>query len=186
MLLKNECTQVSSILVKLFFDDETLKIRLISIDDLVDITYNANGIRKRILGRVSNISTVGTEPSNWYIIVDGSDDFASERVRFAPNTILDCEVIRKASMDNFVKTPKDSDHASPYIRVNKGRLQYSTDGIEWNSIKINEEDIIYGGGIEPQEGTAPIGPPPGRPPRPRPPKPPVDDGDDDEIIDANY
>ena len=186
MLLKNECKQISSVKVKLTFDDGTVKVRLIAIDNLVDVVYNANGMRKHIIGRVSAVSTVGPDPADWYIIIDGSDDFASDRVRFSPATILDCEIVRKGSMEAYIKSPLGDENV-PYLRLMKGRLQYSVDGMNWKPVKINEEDIIpIDGDIEPQEGTFPVAPPPGRPRR-RPPKPPVDDdNDDDEIVDANY
>lgn len=166
MLLKNECTQVSSVLVKLIFDDESVKVRLISTDDLIDVTYNANGMRKHIIGRVACVSTVGVDPVNWYIIVDGSDDFASERVRFSPATILDCEIIRKAAQDIFIKTPL-GENGAPFLRLMKDRLQVSNDGINWRPIKINEEDVVpVDDVIDDQEGTVPYGRSPKRGPIP--------------------
>lgn len=178
MLLDIACSAVSSVIVKLKFDDGTRKVRLIAIDDLIDVVYNANGMRKHIIGRVSAISTVGTDPKNWYIIVDGSDDFASDRARFSPESILDVEIIRKAAQDSIVKTPLGENNAG-YIRIMKGRLQYSNDGINWNPIKIDERDIIIDGEdeIRPQEGTVPARP--HHHPSPVP-------TNDDEIEDAVY
>ena len=160
MLVDIKCKAISSIRVHLTFDDGSIKDEVIAIDDLVDVFYNGNGMRKHIVGRVSNISTVGTDPKNWYIIVDGSDDFAKNSARFAPTSILDIEIIRKAGLDTAVKTPLGPD-GCPWIRFIKGRLQVSKDGVHWINIKIDDVDII-----EPQEGTVPLHPPVAPPSRP--------------------
>ena len=171
MLLNIKCKAISSVRVVLEFDDGSVKDELIAIGDLIDVKYNGNGMRKHIIGRVTTISTVGADPKNWYIIVDGSDDFAKNGARFSPASILDVEVLRKDAQDTQVKTPIGQ-YSCPYLRVVKGRLEYSIDGYEWHRIRINNEDII-----EPQEGTVPIhhGCSPIAPPN-----------EDDDIEDAVY
>ena len=171
MLLDIRCKAVSSVRVHLTFDDHSCKDELIAIGDLIDVTYNGNGLQKHIIGRVSNISTVGSDPKGWYIIVDGSDDFAHNGARFSPMSILDVEIIRKAGQDVLVKSPI-GEYGCPYLRIVKNRLQYSKDGYEWHYIQVDDEDII-----EDQEGTVPV--PHGMmPPRPA--------DEDDEIEDAVY
>lgn len=179
MIMDIRCKAISSILCHITYDNGMKKDRLIAIGDLVDVVYNGNGVRKKIIGRVAEISTVGNDPNAWYIIVDGSDDFASERARFSPMTILDCTIIRKADQDTKVRTPL-GETGVPYIRIVKGRLQYSKDGYRWHRVIVDEKDII-----EPQEGTVPIGP---YAPVPHPPKPEVDELGDDEdgIEDAEF
>ena len=171
MLLDIKCKAISSVRVHLVFDDQSIKDNLVSIGDLIDVTYNGNGLRKHIIGRVSTISTVGCDPKNWYIIVDGSDDFAKNGAKFSPMNILDLEILRKDSQDTTVKTPLGEFNCQ-YLRVVKGRLEYSKDGgFSWERIKIDDEDII-----EPQEGTVPmIGN-----------KPVIPPNEDDEIEDAVY
>lgn len=141
MLLDINCKAISSVKVRLVFDDETVKCNVISIGDLIDVTYNGNGMRKHIIGRVTSISTVGADPHNWYIIVDGSDDFARYGARFSPMDILDLEIIRKSDQEVIVKSPIGMG-GIPYIREIKGRLQYSRDGFEWHYIVIDDENII--------------------------------------------
>lgn len=134
MLMKNECSMIASIKVFLTFDDGNSKERVISNDDLVEVIYNANGLRKHIIGKVVKISAVGSDPKGWYIIVDGSDDFGSEKARFSPTTILDIDIIRKANTLDVIQTPID-ETGIPYMRVVKGRyLQWSRDGIRWHTI----------------------------------------------------
>ena len=171
MLMDIKCSAVASIKVNLTFDDMSTKERVVGVGDLVDITYNANGLRKHIEGRVLKVSVVGVDPNGWYIIVDGSDDFDSDRVKFSPMNILDIEIIRKADTLENVQTVIGAESV-PFIRIVKGRLQYSKDGYNWRPINIDKRDII-----EPQEGTVPIDPPPCEH---------NDSDDENDIDDANY
>lgn len=163
---------VQSLFVHLLFDDQSTKNRLVSVNDLIDVVWNGNGARKHMIGRVARISAVGSDPHSWYMIVDGADDFKSLKERICPVSILDLEIIRKASDETLVHTVK-GDNCCPYIRIVKGRLQYSIDGFNWLPVKINDKDII-----EDQEGTVPVEPVP-------PLRPGIDDYDNaDGIEDA--
>ncbi|MBR6289365.1 MAG: hypothetical protein IKR19_08520 [Acholeplasmatales bacterium] len=152
MLLDIKCDAVTSVHVHLKFDDEKVKDCVVAIGDLVDVLYNANGVRKHIIGRVVKVSAVGSDPTGWYITVDGSDDFEGKFARFSPMSILDIDILRKATSERIVRTPL-GDNAAPFLRVVKGRLQYSKDGFNWKPIKYDDRDVI-----EPQEGTVPAGP----------------------------
>lgn len=177
-----KCSAVSSVLVYLTFDDQHNKERLIAVGDLIDCEYNANGLRKHIIGKVVSISTVGNDPKGWYIVVDGSDDFDGLKARFSPMNILDVDILSKGDSVEIIHTPL-GDTGVPFLRIMKGRLQYSKDGYNWKPIRIDNRDII-----EPQEGTVPVGPPPSNRPRPIAP-PPIgeeDDEDEDGIEDANW
>lgn len=150
MLMDIKCSAVASVAVKLTFDDHTVKDRLISMDDLVDITYNSSGIIKHIIGKVISISVAGSDQRDWYIIVDGSDDFQAVKSRIGVLSILDCEIIFKASTTERVRTPL-GDHGMPYIRIMNGVIQYSQDGgMTWRGVKIHDKDVI-----EDEEGTVP-------------------------------
>lgn len=178
MLMDIKCSAVSSILVQLTFDGGGHKERLIALGDLVDVEYNANGLRKRVEGKVIKISAVGTDPKTWYIIVDGSDDFDSAKARFSPMSILDCEIIRKADTISTVQTPIGSSGV-PYIRIIKGRLQYSHDGFHWKPINVDRRDII-----EEQSGTVPL-PPHGHIPNEFECNPDNNEESDDDIIEES-
>lgn len=159
MLMDIRCSAISSVAVQLKFDDGAVKNRLIAIGDLIDVTWNANGLRKRIVGSVASISTNGTDPKGWYIIVDGSDDFRAERARFSPQSILDLEIISKSDSLNKVRTPA-GEYGVPYLRVHDGVLEYSQDGYNWFGFAgmmphLNPDDTI-----QPQEGTVPVFAPP--------------------------
>lgn len=184
MLMDIKCSVVSSIKVNLLFDDKSTKEALIAIGDLVSIIYNANGLRKHVEGKVIKISAVGTDPKGWYIIVDGSDDFESDKVKFSPASILDVEVIRKADTLNTIQTPIGYEGV-PYLRIVKGRLQYSKDGYNWRRINVDSRDIIEDAeGTVPDDGSCPK---PGPAPHPHPPIPPCPEKhSEDEIEDAIY
>lgn len=149
MLMNITCDAVTSVAVHLTFDDGSTKHRLIANGDLVDIEYNGNGLRRHVEGKVLKVSAVGTDTKGWYIIVDASDDFDSNQHRISVMSILDCEIIRKASTLKFVQTPLGAEGV-PYLRIIDGRLQYSKDGQKWESIHIDDRDII-----KDEEGTIP-------------------------------
>lgn len=158
MLLSNKCSVVASIKVELTFDDNTSKERVLSTGDLVSVDYNGGGLRKHVDGKIICISANGTDPNGWYIIVDGSDDFSAGKVRFAPTSILDCEIIRKGDTIDIVQTPIGMEGIN-YIRQVNGYLQYSKDGYHWMEFR-NCRHHHCEDEIQPQEGTVPVGPPP--------------------------
>lgn len=150
MTLDCKVDVIQSLFIHLLFDDHSVKDNLVAVDDLIDVVWNGNGARKHMIGRVAAISAVGSDPNSWYMIVDGADDFKSMRERFSPISILDLEILRRSCDEELIRTEK-GEHSCPFIRVLKGRMQYSRDGINWKYIQIDDRDII-----EDQEGTVPI------------------------------
>ena len=148
MLMNIRCSAVTSIEVHLTFDNGTTKDRIVSKGDLIEVEFNQNGLRKHVEGRVLKINTTGTDPKNWYIIVDASDDFCSDQVRFSPMNILDLEIIRKADAIRYIETPTDCTGIAG-MRIVKGELQYTLDGFNWNKLKVRKYDI------KDEEGTMP-------------------------------
>ena len=143
MLMEIKCSMVPSIKVNLEFDDGRKKDPTLGVGDLIDLLYNANGLRKHITGIIIQINTPGQDPKGWSIIVDASDDFKSEMARLSPMSILDVDVIRKSGSVKYVATPVD-DTGCTAIRVIHGVLQYTKDGKHWRNIKINDIDVIPG------------------------------------------
>lgn len=155
MLLSINCSVVSSVKVSLIFDDGAKKEDIISIGDLVDIEYNSNGLRKRIYGRVINISVNGTDPNGWYLTVDGSDDFQSATVRFSVMSIIDFTIIKKYDVSTVIETPDDPTGIC-MMKIVDGFLYYTKDGIHWHEIKTSADKKDK---IKPEEGTVPVRPP---------------------------
>lgn len=151
MLMNIKCSAVTSIRVNLTYDNGAVKDAIIAVGDLIDVVYNANGMRKRACGRVLVVSAATADPKSWYIIVDGSDDFASDKARLCPMNILELEIIAKGDNIDTVRTVK-GDNAVPYLRIVKGQLQWSKDGCSWYPINVYKGDILD------QEGTVPMEP----------------------------
>lgn len=150
MLMDIKCSAISSILIQLSFDDGSIKKELIAVDDLIDVEYNKNGRRVHFHGIVIKIDTTGPDPKGWYIILDGSDDYDAQQARFSPKSILDIAVIRKANTARNIKTPLGCGSIDS-LRIVKGRLQYSTDGLNWQPILVDGRDVQ----IKDEEGTVP-------------------------------
>lgn len=149
MLMNVKCSAVTSIAVNLTFDGDT-KDAVVGVGDLVSVEYNSNGLRKSVDGKVLKISAVGVDPKGWYIIVDASDSFDGCTARFSPMSILDISIIRKADTINVVQTPIGCGGV-PYIRIVKGRLQWSENGFDWNPISVDKRDIIEdASGLDPE------------------------------------
>lgn len=150
MLMNIKCTAVTSIAVHLEFDDQTSKDQVIHLNDFIEVEYNRNGCRKLFQGKVIKINAIGSDPKDWSILVDGSGDFESDQARICPMNILDLTVLVKDSDIKCVMTTNDRNSVE-FLRVVKGRLQYSHDGIEWHKIIIDRRDIDP---IKEEEGTA--------------------------------
>lgn len=161
MLMDIKCSAVTSVAVHLTFDDNSIKDRTISVNDLISVEYNKNGLRRHIEGKVIHIQAIGTDPKSWTITVDGSNDFDSETARFSPMSILDIEIIRKADTIKYIETPMDNTGIVS-LRVVNNRLQFSQDGINWNSVIVDRRNIH----IKEEEGTFPQRPPYGICPSP--------------------
>ena len=164
MLLDIKCSTVISFKVDLKYDDQRAdKSVIVSVGDLVDVDFNYNGLRKCIQGRVIKLYAEGTDPKKWYMIVDSADTFDSSTYKFSPMNILDITVIMKRDALQYIASPNDYTNIKS-LRIVKGMLQYTQDGINWLPIFIDPQYIIedenYG-----IAGVPYCGP---KPPQPRP------------------
>lgn len=144
MLMDIKCSSNPQIEISLKFDNQESKKVTVGKGDLVDVDYNKNGVRRRIEGIVTKVSTNGTESLGWCIIIDGSGDFSSEIARISPINILDIDIIRKAECSMGINSPKDKSGIMS-LRVKGGRLQYSQNGYDWFPIIIDRENVIVPG-----------------------------------------
>lgn len=148
MLLNIKCSVVSSIEVNLTFDDNSTKTAVVALGDLIEVEYNSNGLRRQFEGKVISIKANGSDPKAWYITVDGSGDFDSDKARFSPMSILDINIIQKADSLECIGSPRDITNIKA-MRLVKGRLQCTQDGVNWFYPKIDKRDIV----IKDEEGT---------------------------------
>lgn len=145
MLMDVQCSATTQVTVNLRYDDNRNETYTIGKGDIVEISYNRNGLRSTIEGKVVRVSCVGTDPKGWFIMIDGSNDFESEKVRICPTSILACEIIQSASEIKYIATPRGRKSTIAALRVIKGRLEYSQNGYEWSPILINASNVVYGG-----------------------------------------
>ena len=145
MLLSNKCEIIKSIVVKLVFDDESVKERTINVKDLVNVTFNKDGMRRSIEGIVTRIEDENCcRHERWYIIVDGSTTGVSKIEKIFTDKILDIEVTRKANQVSSITTPIDSTRVTG-MRFVGGVLQITQDGTHWISLvkaPEKESDIL--------------------------------------------
>ena len=141
MLMDICVSAVVSAGIDLRFDDGKVKHCEIGKGDLVSIDYNFNGYRRHVEGKVCKVYCAGSDPKDYYLIIDGSDDFKSQQVRFSIMSILDCEVITKACMMQNIYSPNDITNIKG-LRVLNSRLQYTTDGRNWNYFAADEQSSI--------------------------------------------
>lgn len=141
MLMNIDCSAIPSIKVKLTFDDGSNKERTVGMGDIIQVEFNGNGMRKYAEGKVIAVSANGSDPKGWYIIVDGSDDFDSKKARFAPTSILDIEILRKADTTETIRTPLGHE-GIPFLCLRHGQLMWSNDGQDWHPVRIHNRYII--------------------------------------------
>ena len=157
MLIKTSYTTELSVSVSLIYDDSTVKTQKISVGDIINVTYNKNGTRKQIEGKVSRIylqdghaghighiaSCNNCTNTGCYIIVDGSEYTSADVARIDVDCILDLEMIQKVESINNITSPAGST-AITQFRLMNNQLQLSTDfGNTWLKVlDLPESEII--------------------------------------------
>ena len=140
MLMNIESSISQSIVISLTFDNGKNKKYEISVGDLCSFEFNKNGRRKMIEGKVIKIFASETVDSkSWYIVVDGSLDFAGQTERFCPNNILDMNIIQKHDAVQYISSPNDSTRVTD-IKLDNGVLMVSIDGgYSWFVPKLDRD-----------------------------------------------
>ncbi len=141
MTMDVKCSAITSIALKLTFDDQSVKKAVVAVGDLVWMVFNYNGCRKEVEARVLKITANGDDPRAWMILIDSSEDFGATQYRVCPLNIIDIDVIKKAAASKFIESPPNYTNVAE-IRVVDGRLQYTQDRINWYPIRIDRRDII--------------------------------------------
>jgi hypothetical protein len=133
MLLDIKYDVINSLLIKLRFDDNSVKEARVSIGDVVNCSYNKNGMRKTIEGVVKRIATENN-PCNcpkWYMYVDSSKTGFAAVEKIEVDKILDIDVLRKGAGLMVIHTPGNRMMVSDF-RINGNYLQCSPDyGKHW-------------------------------------------------------
>ena len=156
-LLSNNSHIVPTVMIDLSFDSGIKKNFAVEVRDVINVTYNNNGLATTIQGKVISINaastaysytahgvanvdtTYCTNKNGPYLVIDGSDTYAGKTATVYLGTILDCDMISKWS-DNYVVTTPPADTSADInsidmIRLHEGNVEYTiNNGESWNLI----------------------------------------------------
>ena len=133
MLLDIKYDVINSLVIKLRFDDNSVKEEVVSIGDVVNCSYNKNGMRKTVEGTVKSI-VADTNPcgkQRWYMYIDSSTAGSASLDKIEVDKILDIDVLRKGGGLLTIHAPGNRMKVTDF-RMNGSFLQVSSDyGKHW-------------------------------------------------------
>lgn len=136
MLLDIKYDVINSLVIKLRFDDNSVKETVVSIGDVVNCSYNKNGVRKTTEGTVKAINA-DTNPcgkQRWYLYIDSSSCGNASLDKIEVDKILDIDVLRKGQGLITVHSPGNRMKVTDF-RLNGSFLQVSSDyGKHWFTV----------------------------------------------------
>ena len=148
MLLKVSHEIIKSVNIGLVYDDNTTKKVLVQNNDIVEINYIYNGMKKEVTGTVKRIFTenghaghIGHVAScgnckdeGCYLFIDASSTNKSDLVKVDVDCIFDINVIQKADNSDCVKSPVGCTHVTD-VRLVGNEFQISPDyGTTWLAV----------------------------------------------------
>lgn len=163
-LLSNNSHIVPTVMIDLSFDSGIKKNFAVEVRDVINVTYNNNGLATTIQGKVISINaastaysytahgvanvdtTYCTNKNGPYLVIDGSDTYAGKTATVYLGTILDCDMISKWS-DNYVVTTPPADATSSVdsidmIRVHESNVEYTiNNGESWNLVGVSSDNL---------------------------------------------
>lgn len=95
MLISNNSTVDFRVTIKLVFDDNTEKIKTISVGDIITITYREDGNKITRTGKITNLKPVITNSNiletktDVLVYMDSSNSFMSDTAMFKVSDVLD-------------------------------------------------------------------------------------------------
>ena len=136
MLLNIKYDVINSLVIKLRFDDNSVKEEVISVGDVVNCSYNKNGMRKTVEGTVKQI-VADTNPcgkQRWYMYIDASSCGNAVLEKVEVEKILDIDVLRKGAGLLSIHTPGNRMKVTDF-RMSGDYLQVSSDyGKHWYNV----------------------------------------------------
>ena len=148
MLLKTGYSLDYTVTVSFFYDNDEIVQRTIATGDIIKASYNKNGKRVSIEGKVTRIYTQDNHAGHighvascsactntgCYIVVDGSTFNNSEIARIDVDTLLEVEIIEKGASNNCVTSPVGETNISG-VRLSGNWLQITPDhGETWLNV----------------------------------------------------
>lgn len=129
----------------------------VSENDIIEVSYNKNGLVKTVKGKVTKVYTDGSHKhpqhvnycgeyknEGCYIVVDSSVVQGSDVVKIDVDMILDMDMIQKYSEGENITSPMGEGHVTNF-RVVENELQVSTNyGNTWRVVGQLGEEVISG------------------------------------------
>ena len=144
MLLQNNNCVISKLRFTLTFDDDTTRVIDVKEGDIVTVTYNDDGVKSSIKGKVVKIgvnfnSTIGRVKESSYMCIDGSELYAGKQVYISPDKVLDIYINESSyAIQNPVCTVENPEQSVILVREDElGYFSYSRDGEIWKSVTPN-------------------------------------------------
>lgn len=108
-LMTNTYAVTHSLTINLIFDDNSTKSVEVEVGDIITVTYNNNGVRASVKGKVTNIFEVDPSCSytcnaKWAFIIDGSSYGYASTIRIREDRILDLDMVTKGSDSSSTTT----------------------------------------------------------------------------------
>lgn len=142
MLLSIKYDVINSLVIKLRFEDGSTKEEVVSVGDIVNCTYNRNGVRRTVEGTVKQINSDVNPCGNqrWYLYIDSSSYGKACVDKVEVDKILDMDVLRKGAGLLSIHTPANKMRVTDF-RLAGDYLQVSSDyGKHWfNVVKLTTD-----------------------------------------------
>lgn len=143
MLLSISYDVIESLIIKLVFENESVKSLKVELGDYVSVTYNKDGKRRIIEGYVKRIYLDNRfehykenchHNQHWCMIIDGSMTGDNNAGRVEVSKILDLDILKKQSESNYINTPMNNNRVTDF-RLVGNTLQLSQDnGENWVNV----------------------------------------------------
>ena len=138
MLISNNSTVDFIVTIKLVFDDDTEKIKTISIGDIVTVTYREDGNKITRTGKITNLKPVITNSNiletktDVLIYMDSSNSFMSDTAMFKVSDILDFENDEIEPEQPSEQDPTDTEPEQPseQDKEDSGQIEIDEDNTE--------------------------------------------------------
>lgn len=148
---------IKGVTIKLVFDDGHVKTNTVYVNDIVDVYYAKDGVRRHIEGRVTKVEELPNHAGHvghiascgncknvgCYITVDGSEEARACVAKIDVDCILDLDVLQHAGEYDSITSPKGEYNITNFRLVGKC-LQLSCDnGQHWMIVStLPDEQII--------------------------------------------
>lgn len=147
-VLKVTYEVLTSLLIKIMFEDGSIKKNTIELGDYISVVFNKDGCRKTVDGYVTRIymephrPNCGCHRDIWYFIVDASQVGGSQVEKINVETVLDLDILRRKADTQYVETPNSTERVMG-MKIIGNTVYVTQDGTNWlKMIDLPKEDPV--------------------------------------------